>query len=388
MKFTADGQHVLLTANGGFNAAPAAIGAAEALTRQTFTHAARGLQIVDIADPAAPRLVGAYTAPIRLINVATWDTGGATYVAASVVQDRSIQGAPKPGLLANQIDILRLDLPDPTRVATWTPPKDAVEEVFAHDLSVQIHPITGRTILYAACWDAGAYLLDVTDPSSPREIGHFRPDAQTPHVHTVKPHPDLIDGRHYTLVSPETFAGEASGRYHMLDTTDPTQPKLVAAWQLPGDLTNPENLMWSPHEFSLANGKAYTSNDHAGVIVLDLPTLTPIAAWAAPPTSPRAQSARWSLDIETTVWHDDHVYDIDMGRGIDILLANSPAGEFGRRQRSIPSSCGSAGSAATTCLWSDARCGGAHQRAPWKLSHARASRSPGSASRRARTRSR
>ncbi|HUR68661.1 MAG TPA: hypothetical protein VM370_05390 [Candidatus Thermoplasmatota archaeon] len=321
VKFTPDGRYILLTANGNFQAAPAAEGALEALTRGTLSHAARGLQVVDIADPSRPTLVGAYASPIRLINVATWESGGATYVAASVVGDRSIQGAPAPGAVANGVDVLRLDDGGtPIRVARWDVPGGPDPAILAHDLSVEIHPLTGQTILYVAGWDAGALLVDVSNPTAPRLIGAFDPMDPAIHVHTVKPHPGLVEGRHLTLASPETFAGESSGRYHLLDTTDPAHPALVTTWDLPGNLTNAENLMWSPHEFSLAEGKAWTSNFHAGAIALDLrDELRPIAAWAAPPAPPREGSAKWAVDVETVVWHDGLVYAVDMGRGIDVL---------------------------------------------------------------------
>lgn len=320
VKFTPDGARVLLTANGGTAPAPAAQGALEALTRGTLTHAARGLQVVDIRDPRAPRLESVYEAPIRLINAATWAADGVTYVAVSVVNDRAVLGAPKPGALANEVRILRLGGAVPEEVGRWAPPADAGPEVFVHDLAVEVHPVTHATLLYAACWDAGAYVLDVSAPDDPAVVGSFRPEGETPQVHTVKPHPGLVDGRHLTLVSPETFGGQESGRYHLLDTTDPTRPSLVATWTLPGELANPEPLLWSPHEFTLAEGKAWTSNFHAGVIALDLSAgLAPVAWWAAPAESPREASARWVVDVETAVWRDGLVYAVDMGRGVDVL---------------------------------------------------------------------
>ena len=139
-------------------------------------------------------------------------------------------------------------------------------------------------------------------------------------THTVKPHPTLIDGKHYTLFSPETFAGAASGAYVLLDTTDPAHPVTLDTWSLPGNLTNPQALMWSPHEFSLANGKAYTSNYHAGTWVLDISQgkLVPTAVYDAAPAgwTPRKESVKWAVDAETAVWHDGFVYVVDMGQGV------------------------------------------------------------------------
>lgn len=318
VKFTPDGRFIVLTANARLPPTPGA--ALADLTDPTLPHAARGLQVVDITDPSAPALAAVYPSPIRAINAATWEAGGATYVAASVITDRAVGGFPKPGLVANEIHILRLDgAGQPSLVARWGPPQDAGPEVFVHDLSVEVHPLTGATLVYAACWDAGAYLVDVSDPAAPTTVGSFRPEGDTPQVHTVKPHPGLLGGKQYTLTSPETFADQASGRYHLLDTTDPSAPTLVATWEAPGALVNAEPLLWSPHESALSNGTAYTSDFHLGVVALSLPELTPIAAWAAPPEAPREESARWAVDVETVVARDGFVYAVDMGRGLDVL---------------------------------------------------------------------
>lgn len=319
VKFTPDGRHVLLTANGNLAPVPAATSALEGAARGAYGHAARGLQVVDVTDPTAPRLVGAYAAPVRLINAATWEQDGMTLVAVSVVNDPRVEGAPSAA--ANDVRILRLD-DGPAGVtfaelSRWAVPAPATGLGFAHDLAVEAHPLTGATLLHVAGWDAGAFWLDVTEPSAPAVVGAFLPAVERPQVHTVKPHPGLVDGRHLTLVTPETFGGEESGRYHLLDTTDPAAPALVATWEL-ADLVNAEPLLWSPHEFTLADGKAYVSGFHAGVLVLDLRAgLAPIAWWAEGDDAD--DRGRWAVDVETAVWRDGVVYAVDMGRGVVAL---------------------------------------------------------------------
>lgn len=333
-KWSNDGRLVYLTANGNFNAQRAAgtlVADAQELAPDA---AARGVQAVDVSDSANPRLVGVFPAPVRAINLAVRKVADTEYVFASIVDDRSVQGLPKPGLSPNHVSVLRRD-DSPggavrlTEVARWSPPTELGAEVLVHDLSVDAHPVTGRLVLSAACWDAGAFFLDVTDPAAPREIGRFRP-AGFPtaglQVHTVKPHPGLVNGRQLTLVGVETFGGQPSGTYDLLDTTDPAHPALLDAWALPDNLTNPEPLLWSPHEFSLADGRAYTSNNHAGTYVFDLRngTLAPVAAWAKPADgrpgwTPRPESAKWSVEHETAVWHDGLVWVVDMGAGIVAL---------------------------------------------------------------------
>lgn len=317
VKFTPDGRYVLLTANGAATPGTAAQGALDALARPTLLHAARGLHVVNVSDPTRPTLAGVYPAPVRLINAAAWQADDATFVAASVVQDRGTGPAPAPGALANEVHLLRLDEGRPERVGVWRVPGSG-DERFAHDIAVERHPLTGDVLLYVGAWNAGAWVVDVSDPTDPRAVGSFLPEEPAPQVHTVKPHPGLVGGRHLALAAPETFGGEPSGRYHLLDTSDPARPRSIASWELPDARVNAEPLLWSPHEFSLAEGLAATSNFHGGVVLLDLRDgLRPVAAWAAPPETP--EGVRWSVDVETAVWREGLVYAVDMGRGIDVL---------------------------------------------------------------------
>lgn len=320
VKWMPDGKRVLLTANGANSGTAPVLGALAAAQSGTPTNAVRGMQVVDVSDPKAPKLVAFYEAPVRLINAIPLPAGD--LVAVTVVQDRVPQNAAaSPHALPNEVRIVRVGAQTVDLVSSWVPDSPEGEVVLFHDVAVEEHPVTHQTVLYVAGWDGGAFLVDVTDPAAPKEISRFRPEgfAAGLNVHTVKPHPGLVDGRHLTLASPETFAGEASGTYWLLDTTDPAHPALLSTWALPGNLTNDEPLQWSPHEFTLANGTAWTSDFHGGVWALDLAggALRATRAWSMP--HPAVAATRWSVDAETAVWRDGLVYAVDMGGGLDIL---------------------------------------------------------------------
>jgi hypothetical protein len=327
-KLTPEGGHVLLTANGGLQPAGIAAGLLEGARRGAASGAARGLHVVDVTDPAAPRLAGVFPASIRLINAAVAEVGGQTHVFASVAEDRLAQ-TPHPGIgLANHVALLRLvEVPGGSvrleEVARWMPGAAASDEVFPHDLAVETHPLTGQTLLYVANWMAGAWIVDVSDPARPATLAKVETDLALP-AHTFKPHPGLVDGRHLSLVGPETFAGEPGGAYVLVDTTDPARPAVLDSWTLPGDLVNEENLLWSPHEFTLAEGKAYLSQFHAGAGVLSLRggALAPLA-WRAAAFPGVGADARWASDVETFVRHGDYAYAVDMGGGILVLRETS-----------------------------------------------------------------
>lgn len=326
VEFTPDGRHVLLTANGNTRADSAAAALLEDLRTATITGPARGVHLVDVTDPGAPRLAAFFPAAVRAINVAPWTArDGDAYVAVSVVEDRAPLPVPSPArapapALRSHVAILRLDPARPAleEIARWSPEGVAGPTHFPHDLEAATHPLTDQDILYVAYWDAGAWLVDVTDPARPSTLGHVDPLGPTEHVHTVKAHPGLLAGRQYAALVPETFAGEPSGTHAVLDVTDPTAPEVVARWTLPGDVTNAENLLFSPHEFTLHDGRMYASEYHAGTWILALPELVPVATWQASAGDP-ARTDDWAVDVETAVWRDGYIYAVDMGTGVLVL---------------------------------------------------------------------
>ncbi|HLE46653.1 MAG TPA: hypothetical protein VI818_00010, partial [Candidatus Thermoplasmatota archaeon] len=205
-------------------------------------------------------------------------------------------------------------------IARWQP-RDAggVANAFPHDLSVGIHPLNGKRLLFVAYWDAGAYIVDVTEPDKPEVGSRIPPAGPGDHVHTFKPHRYLIGGRYYAVVAPETFGAEPVGTYRLFDITDARKPAFVAGWTPPpGDLVNPEPLLLSPHEFHLGNERLYASQFHGGVWVLQLPSMAPLAMWQKSLGDP-SRTKDWAVDVSQVVWYNDHVYAVDMATGLLIL---------------------------------------------------------------------
>lgn len=314
VKFSASGNHVFLTANGGQNATPALAALLESARWAVATAPARGVHVVNVSDPVSPSFSSFFPAPVRVINLAPWVArDGSEWLFASVVNDRA--GLPAP---ANHVAVLRFERGRLTEAARWHPAQGGAT-VLAHDLAVETHPVTGRDLLYAAYWEGGAYVLDVTEPATPTLVSHLPAEGPADRVHTFKPHPGLVGGRHLAVLAPETFAGEPSGTYRLVDVTDPAEPVAVANWTLPpGELANAESLLFSPHEFSLANGRLYASNYHGGAWVLDLATLRPVAAWQRALGDP-ARTGDWAVDVETAVWHGGFLHLVDMNAGLIAL---------------------------------------------------------------------
>ncbi|MBI2077541.1 MAG: hypothetical protein HYT80_04095 [Euryarchaeota archaeon] len=322
-KVSPDGKFVFLTANG--NGSPTSTAGSVAGGGSP----ARGVHAVDITDPQQPTLAAFMAVPGRVVNLATWtDESKVTFLAASIVLDRTSTAAgPVDANDLNYVGIYTFEPPagstSPGKIeelARWQP-RDAagVANAFPHDLAVGVHPLNGKQLLFVAYWDAGGYILDVTQPDRPEVGSRIPAEGPTDHVHTFKPHRYLIGGRYYAVLAPETFGAEAAGEHRLFDITDARKPAFVKAWTPPpGDLVNPEPLLYSPHEFHLGNERLYASRFHGGVWVLGLPSMEPIATWQKSVGEP-ARTKDWAVDVSQVVWYNGNVFAVDMATGLLIL---------------------------------------------------------------------
>ncbi len=154
-------------------------------------------------------------------------------------------------------------------------------EYMTHDMTVARHPITGDWLLYTGK-GRGMGIMNFNNPEAPVEIGVWVPPAtsetgQDPvagwHEQEVIPH--LVDGKALVIVAGERGDGE-SEPYGVIDVTDPTDPVLLAQWDLPGKPGNqfPDNFYtYSPHEIGTWNGYVTIANYHAGVWLWDVGSL-------------------------------------------------------------------------------------------------------------------
>gem|GEM_PF-1837804 len=158
-----------------------------------------GLQILDLADPAAPQLLGSGGAPgffydVALLQGAEW--AGRTY---ALVADGSWGPAARAGLRV-------FDVTDPARivqVGDYDSPGNALA------LAVAGH------IAYLADGEKGLRVIDVADPAHPVEVGAFEAPGFARGVAVV--------GR-YACV-----ADDKQG-LRIVDIADPAQPRQVALY--------------------------------------------------------------------------------------------------------------------------------------------------------------
>lgn len=282
-----------------------------------------GVFVVDLSDPSSPQQRG-FTPipPDGPHNVRFARIGEQAYVIASISH---VSAAGTIGLAPQdsspthdlRVDIFRFDGAEAMQpmplVASYQAegtsglPQDTP---IIHDAVVQKHPITGQDVMYVAYWDRGVRLVDVSDPTAPSEIGAMEDMAPADFfiIHTVKAHPTLIEGRHYTVATSQcAYAGDSVCYLRVLDTTDPTRPTQVATWTLPDEEHGPDI---TSEIFDLANGTIVVPWLSAGVWALDV----------AQPTMPRATGH--DLDVgaaNAVVLRGDTAWVADIANGLRVL---------------------------------------------------------------------
>jgi hypothetical protein len=242
-----------------------------------------GIWTIDLADPANPRPAG-FT-PLLLEgphNVRYTEVDGQPLVLASVSHVSTAPTAAGLPQDSNPVHDLRVDIlafdPDAPGlpmelVSSYAAPGTAglpSGTPIVHDAVAQRHPITNQTIMYVAHWDEGVRLVDISDPADPVELGAYTDPAPTSFltIHTVKPHPTLIDGRHITVATAQcAYTPDAPCHVRILDTTDPTRPTQVGTWTLPEEV---HGNVYTTEIFDLADGYLVQPWGHAGLWVLDL----------------------------------------------------------------------------------------------------------------------
>jgi hypothetical protein len=219
----------------------------------------RGFALFDVRDPASPERVAYYEAGTAVHNA---DIDGDTaYLTGS-------SRRPEAVVVVDVAD------DDPEEVATWHPgmvgePTDSCHDLYAQD-----------DRLYVAFWDAGTWILDVSDPSRPLPVSYVRnvaPEGDSRgfelpgNDHYVQPNADaslLAVGRE-AVDNPDTDIRGGPGDVDLFDVGDERNPRHLATIPSPGEATS-HNLGWR-------GDRLYSSWYRSGVTVHDV----------SDPTTPR-----------------------------------------------------------------------------------------------------
>jgi hypothetical protein len=179
-----------------------------------------------------------------------------------------------------------------------------------HDLYVQ------DDTAYCAYWDAGTWLVDVSERSSPSFVGHagaysleelvelsedgtrfarlFGEAPGNDHYVTVNEDASLMAVGGEGWDNPDTEVSGPGG-IRLYDVTDPTNPREVSRIDPPAAADTTRSGTWvTSHNFDLRDGRLYSSWYQGGVKIHDLsdPTTPRQMAWWRDPETARFWTAR------------------------------------------------------------------------------------------------
>lgn len=281
------------------------------------------LHIISIENPAAPFEVGVYAVPSWQIDI----FGSYAFVSSPAA-----------------LSILDLSIPtEPVLVGTYDPPND-----FWYSYPVDIEVVGDYA--YVACVDSGVRILDISDMTTPIEVGVYRTDHRATRI-------SVYGERLYVVDSPPADWGGVD----VVDITNPASPVLISEFapsdigftdiHVQGDylvaatkslhglriynVADPENvhevgwhnLYWYCHQIILVDNLVY-ANDQFGVAIYDMANALPITENLAPlPTqfslhpiypNPFNNTANITFDLPREVTGRLVVYDV-LGREANVL---------------------------------------------------------------------
>jgi hypothetical protein len=280
-----------------------------------------GVALFDVSDPARPEQVAFHPTDDHIHNA--YFTDETVYVTG---RDR--------GMSVVMVDVSD---DDPVEIGRWSPLD--VDERWAevpvplralHDVYVQ------DGTAYLPYWDAGTWMVDVSDPGDPEALGRVA-DATREQLAAVSTNEAFLVARtpggadHYAtvnkegtllLVGRETWAvedragrltengervGGASG-VDIYDVSDPAQPEKLSTIAPPASFDQTtEGWFTTSHNADFRGDRLYTSWYFGGVGVYDV----------SDPAAP-VELARWRNPRETSFWTAQAAGDCYVASSVDL----------------------------------------------------------------------
>ena len=194
-----------------------------------------GLAIYDVSKPHSPTEIAVWNCHGTGVHRFTFD-GRYAYISPEI-----------DGYIGNIVMILDLEKPDrPQEVGRWWMPGQWTAGNESPSWPGRLHrchhAIRRENRLYVSYWHGGGVILDINDLSQPKLISKFdwSPPFPWP-THSVVPVPFAINKRRYLIVADEDvdpmdseMAPELSAFIWIVDATDESRPIPVATFQVDG----------------------------------------------------------------------------------------------------------------------------------------------------------
>ncbi|MFK5979420.1 MAG: hypothetical protein QM488_11085 [Rhizobiaceae bacterium] len=191
-----------------------------------------GLAIYDVTNPQKPAMISKWTTAGRGVHRYDFD-GRYAYISPTA-----------EGYIGNIVMILDLvDPENPVEVGRWWIPGQWAgggEDYPWHDYVMPRchHPLRMGDRLYVSYWHHGMFILDISDITKPKLVGHINSSPSFPHpTHTCLPIPQKLKGRDVLIVADEDVAKlrpHAPAFTWVYDITDETNPLPISTFQVPG----------------------------------------------------------------------------------------------------------------------------------------------------------
>lgn len=231
--------------------------------RQTHQFSNEGLHVIDVADPTRPQRA-AYTPAGGTLRLAYHRVGDAEYVVIldaidGMVVYRFVRGAGGVSLVPVHVDALpALKVGGPASAGLFVDPHD---------------PRLGIPLLYVTTGETGLDVFDFSTPERPVKLGSWATEGLADIEVTATP-----EGRTVYGATEYWFNRQSLPRIVELDATNLSMIGVRQRFS-PGEPDYPAGVNWRVQGIELADGLLYVAHSHAGLGVLDTCCLT---------TAPRA----------------------------------------------------------------------------------------------------
>lgn len=256
----------------------------------------QGVLLFDVSDPSKPNQLAFHETDHPIHNCFIRD--GYVYLAAT-------DGNANPFVILNARDgslseVGRWSLPGYD--TTWRDVDPFLRTI--HDMWVQ----DGRA--YLAHWDAGVWIVDVRDPTSPSHITHFGglPLERLTGLSRSPEYTELPGNVHYVMVNddasllalnreawdatPTNDSQGGPGVVELWNIENITKPTLLSTIRPPATADSSVSGTWTtPHNLDIAGDRLYTSWYEGGVKIHDI----------SQPAQPK-ELAWWRQPSQTSFW--------------------------------------------------------------------------------------
>lgn len=188
-----------------------------------------GFCIYDISDPESPKLINHHI------------TGGVGVHRFDVDDNYAYISTEMDGFVGNILVIY--DIKDPYNIKEisrwWMPGQNVADGEKPHwqgQKNRLHHALRDGNRLWASCWHAGAWIIDIHDIESPETLGSF--DYHPPFIeptHTFFRIPNVVDGKEIAIIADEQHgkvAGQPPAFMWIVDVTDPKDIKALSTFHV------------------------------------------------------------------------------------------------------------------------------------------------------------